>query len=535
MESPNMKKSKKLSAEAILNSLPGHVYWKDVNGVILGCNQQQAISFGFKNPKELIGKNNFEISPKPEFAEIWSKSDQEVIRTGIAKVVEEPAIINGLEVIVLSHKLPLKDDTDKIIGILGTSIDISAHKKTEQALASARDQAEIALDNIIARLPGHVYWKDRNSIYLGCNDRQAKSAGLKSRYEILGKTDYDLPWGKQADVFQAIDQQVMETGTEYSVEESGVLADGRWATFISKKVPLLDSSGQTTGTLGISFDITERKALEKEAAEVANHAKDLFLEHICGDISGPLSGIIGYAGLIKVDTKEAKIKGYAENLIASTEALGVLLESILESVREVPPSRKKFDLRTQLEHVIHFNQARAQEKKIALQLEYDAKIPHYLVGDNKRVHRIILELVGNALKFTEQGSIQVSASLAKAVDPESRQTIVKIVVKDTGIGIPKNQHDQIFTRFHRLSNAQNNASAGYGLGLAVARQFMDDLNGELYVESEPGQGSTFTCIIPLKQALLEDNTGLDGSLALRVLSSQPRPKKAKPAPIAKRG
>jgi two-component system aerobic respiration control sensor histidine kinase ArcB len=191
MESEIMKKSKVLSAEAILNALPGHVYWKNVDGVILGCNQQQAISIGFNSPKEVVGKTDFDFPGQEEFAATWVKNDQEIIRTGVAKVVEESTLIDGREVIVLSYKAPLKDENSKIIGILGISLDISEHKKIQQKLISARDQAEVALDNIIARLPGHVYWQNKKNIFLGCNDFQAKSAGLKSRYDIVGKSNYD--------------------------------------------------------------------------------------------------------------------------------------------------------------------------------------------------------------------------------------------------------------------------------------------------------------------------------------------------------
>ncbi|HEX4045959.1 MAG TPA: PAS domain-containing protein [Gammaproteobacteria bacterium] len=123
------------------------------------------------------------------------------------------------------------------------------------------------LEIIIGLMPGHVYWKDTNSVFLGCNDLQAKDAGFTSRYEIIGKTDYEMPWREQADILIKIDREVMETGTPITVEEPSKLADGTDAIFLTKKVPFYHN-GKIIGVVGISFDITKQKETEQKLQEI---------------------------------------------------------------------------------------------------------------------------------------------------------------------------------------------------------------------------------------------------------------------------
>jgi two-component system aerobic respiration control sensor histidine kinase ArcB len=154
--------------------------------------------------------------------------------------------------------------------------------------------------------------------------------------------------------------------------------------------------------------------------------------------------------------------------------------------------------------IIKLNQAKAKQKKLNLCFEYDPAIPTYLVGDPKRIQKIVLELVTNALNFTEEGSVNVSVKLAKK---EGRGLVLKIIVADTGIGIAPDKQQEIYARFKRLTPSCEGIYKGAGLGLSLIKQFVDELDGEIYVESEPKKGTTFICLIPLKEALLDDAFG----------------------------
>lgn len=253
--------------------------------------------------------------------------------------------------------------------------------------------------------------------------------------------------------------------------------------------------------------------LEKEAqqnADVANKAKAEFLSNMRHDIRTPLSGIMGFSELLKTETSEPRIKEYADNLVASSSALLSLLDEILETVRvstgDVPAQKKKFDLHQLFQHIEALYKARALEKQLKLSLIWDKTLPNFVIGDKIRIHRIILELVANALKFTNKGFVSIRVELAKK---QGRNFIMKLIVHDSGIGISQENQQDIYLQFKRLTPSYQGIYKGPGLGLYVVKQFIDDLAGEIYVASELHKGTSFTCIIPLQEPLLNDEQGVD--------------------------
>jgi two-component system, OmpR family, aerobic respiration control sensor histidine kinase ArcB len=230
-----------------------------------------------------------------------------------------------------------------------------------------------------------------------------------------------------------------------------------------------------------------------------------------------MAGIRGCTQLIRdclanspMDIK--KMLDYVQDLDTSSEALLTLLNHVLESIQAtsggLPLRCERFHLEQKLLQVLQLTQARAGQKQLSLSLHHDERIP-YLVGDGERIQRIVLELVTNALNFTDQGYVTVTTQLAKRWD---RRVIIKIMVEDTGIGIPRESQQTIFFPFKRLIPAHKGTYSGAGLGLAIIKQFIDDLEGEIYLESEPGRGAQFTCTIRLKAALL--NEGEESSQAI---------------------
>ena len=505
-----------VSLESIIAHLPGHVYWLDQNNVFLGSNDLQAKAAGFENRHEMIGKSNYDMSWRDQ-ADALNAINNEVMRTGQEYSIEEVCkTVNGKEVVYLSKKVPLLDDESNVVGILGISFDITEQKDQNNKLVEAKEKSDIALENIIAHLPGNVYWLDRNNVYLGCNTVQAASAGLKTRHEIVGKTNYDMPWRDKADAFNAVNNKVMSTGQEYSVEEIAKQANSSERVFLSKKVPLLDSKVNIVGVLGISFDITNQKEAEKkliaekERAEAANRAKTEFLENMRHDIRTPLSGIAGFAELIKNENNLDKLKHYFAQLAESSGELLRYLNEVLDTFNvasgAIPVLKKKFSFKTIVENVVKLHQTKANEKKLHLTYDVDDKIPAYLMGDHVRIYRIMLELIANALKFTSEGHISISASLAKK---DGRDIVVRLEIADTGPGIPAEKQQGLFVTFKRLTPSYQGIYKGAGLGLSIVKQFIEDLQGEVYLESELDKGAQFICLLPLKASLLNDNFGED--------------------------
>lgn len=366
-------------------------------------------------------------------------------------------------------------------------------------------ERQFTLD-LINLIPAAIFWKNKNEIFIGCNQYFADLAGINSPADIIGKTDFQLPWArKQALSYQQDDQEVIRTGkAKLNIEEALTLRDGREIVLLTNKTPLFASDGQIMGVLGIFYDITERKKTElalaqaKEQAEAANIAKSEFLENMSHNLRTPLSGIIGFSSIIKEEIQDPKLKQYADHLSDSANALLNLLNEILDIIRwtagKTPLKNKKFNLRKKLEEVVQLHRASAEQKGIDLQFTFNESLPEYLIGDSMRIYRVVLELISNAITFTSNGKVQLFAEAHKYSD---NKIVIKLVVKDTGIGIPAEYLQDIFHEFKRLTPSHTGLYQGIGLGLTLVNQLVNDLGAEIYVESEVGQGSTFTCLIPL--------------------------------------
>lgn len=379
------------------------------------------------------------------------------------------------------------------------------------------------INAIINNLPGAIYWKDREGRYMGCNQFVAQMAGFTRPEQMIGKTDFDLCWSEYAKDWRGLDLEVMRENKTYKKEETAKLADGRIITELTIKNPLYNQKNEIVGVIGTSMDITEQKKLQqdlinaRQKAEAASRAKTEFLENMRHDIRTPLTGIVGFTDIIKMESNNPQLNEYADNLVASSHALLDLLDEVLEAIRvssgEIPKLKKKFNLHKTLYHVIQLNRAKAAHKNLSLSLNFDSAIPKHVIGDKVRIHRIVLELIANALNFTDTGFVKLSAILAKR---NQRELILKIIVKDSGLGIPKDMQQEIYVQFKRLTPSYQGIYKGVGLGLAVVKQFIDELGGEIYVDSEPRNGSCFTCIIPLQEPLLDEDLGLDEELELTI-------------------
>jgi two-component system, OmpR family, aerobic respiration control sensor histidine kinase ArcB len=266
---------------------------------------------------------------------------------------------------------------------------------------------------------------------------------------------------------------------------------------------------QVIASLGSAYQNTLEQELWalKERAEHAKQVEAAFVANMRHDIKTPLSSIVVIANLLKEEIKNNKIIDYVDNLLDASHALLDFFNNILETMQitsgQLPCVEKKFNLRLILESIIQLNLAKAHEKRLSLILNYDEAIPPCLIGDSKRIYRIVLELVANALKFTAQGNVTLSAVV---IQNREQDVIIKISVEDTGIGIPTDEKEVIFEQFRRLTPSYEGNYSGVGLGLAIVKQFVADIKGEIYLESELQKGSAFTCVLSLKKDTLESIT-----------------------------
>ena len=412
-------------------------------------------------------------------------------------------------------------ETNFLDNLLSQSEKPSSEKNNKPVLPGGYHAQELHnyYDSIIACMPNNVYWLNTNCVLLGGNENLAKMFGV-TRAELVGLTYEQMSnlaqWTEgQGETFKKIEQEVMASGIpRLNIEEPPVIINNKVRYFISNKVPLYNLQHEIIGVVGISIDITEQKLAEKrlteekEKSEVANNAKTQFLENMRHDLRTPLVGIRNFANVIKNETTDPIVQNHLNGLIYSSQALLELVNEILDSLKintgEIPHLQRKFSLQKRLMDVIKLNSARASEKNIELLFEYDKTIPSYIISDPIRIHRVVLELVSNALKFTQQGIVKLTTSLAKK---QGRDLVIKICVEDTGIGIARNHQDEVFLQFNRLSPSFKGAYKGSGCGLTIVKKFLEEIQGEIYLESEEGIGTKFTCLIPVIEPLLDDDFG----------------------------
>lgn len=505
-----------INLEHIIASLPGHVYWKDAQGVYLGCNNKQANSLGFQYGHEVVGKTDFDLLKDRKKILTLQKNDKRIMVSGMPETIEEVVQINGEDKIVLSNKTPLKDEQGNSVGILGISLDITELKNNEAYLKKQIEQNQITLEHIIASLPGHVYWKDTQGVYFGCNDSQASSLGLRYGSQVIGKTDFDLPWGKDVAIsFQKNDKRIMETGIAETIEEKTQI-NGKEGVVLSSKTPLKDRNGKCIGILGISLDISARKKAEqdlilaKEIAEAANQSKTEFLRNMRHDLRTPFSGILGLAEVLAAEEsnfdKKESLSCIAESAQALLNHINEILDCIEAESGKFPILEKEFDLHLLLQDVIHLLLPSAKNKQLNFTMEVDLSVPRTVVGDAVRTHRILMNLLSNAIKFTQQGDVKLKVWCEYE---STYQLKIYFVVEDTGIGIPEDKQDIVFERFNRVTSSYSGVYPGKGLGLRMVRQFLDEINGQVKLNSVVNQGTQFIVVIPYANSLFASDGKTD--------------------------
>ncbi|MBA3660257.1 MAG: PAS domain-containing protein [Gammaproteobacteria bacterium] len=401
----------------------------------------------------------------------------------------------------------------------------SNDEQTEQLKSTIEEQrAEIfRLRNVIETLPGSVYWKDKEGIYLGFNTyslEKMQKVGLKTykyvkttehKHVRVGKTDYDFFSQKVADEYRKNDLEVMQSGQEIVKEEAITLPNGEILIQLSSKSPLRDEMGKIVGLVGNTVDISHLKKIEeelrkaKETAEKANSIKTEFIRNMEHDIRTPFNGVWGLANYLWQHEKDVKKKELLAHITNCAKELldycnGILDYSKIE-LGSLPFLERKFNVQKLIDSVVTIEAPPAKLKDLNLTLNCADNIPQILVGDSYRLQRILINLVSNAIKFTQNGEIKLTVILAKRRG--KRSVIMQFIVEDTGMGIPQEKQDLIYEKFTRISPSSKGIYKGIGLGLRIVKQFIEEMEGEVDLKSELGKGSTFICTLPFKLPLLD--------------------------------
>lgn len=400
------------------------------------------------------------------------------------------------------EKISILVGNDKWYFLLGQNIDWehSCHDYIKGQLnpASSIENEEFYLNNIIESLPQLVYWKDKNYLYQGCNKHVADLLKLNSPRAIIGKSDNDFGWDKdRIENLHKVDQLIIEKGIS-SIVEDPIPDNGITKILLTSKTPLRNKNNEIVGILGISTDITERKHMEqelynaKEAAEAATRAKTAFIANMSHDIRTPLTGVIGMSEMLKEQLNNPELKQEAILLAESGNQLLTMLNEILEDVRaenfnESDIQEETFDVHECIHDLIKLEAPTTISKHLGLECLIDSNVPQYIVSDRKKIHHILLNLLGNAVKFTQKGKVTIEV---KCLDMTESHAHIQINVSDTGIGIPDGLHNKVFERFFRIDPSYKGRYEGHGLGLHIVQSYVNLLGGHVTLTSKEGVGTT---------------------------------------------
>jgi len=374
-------------------------------------------------------------------------------------------------------------------------------------------------ESIIDCMPGNAYWLDKNCNAVGCNKNVLDMFGFKSIADFKGLTFEEMGrlgnWTPEAtESFKKDTLEVINTGkAKLNIEEPPIPHhDGKIIYFLTSRVPLFNRMGAVVGVVGISIDITERKELERnlktaiEKSEAASKAKTEFIANMSHDVKTPLSGIISISEALCSRVQE-EYRDLTQDVLQAGQHLMVFFENCIELSKlesgSIVLSKETFSLRQLLNEILNLFRPAMRAKGLAWRVDCDEKIPKRLLGGRVTLYRILLNLVGNAVKFTPQGSIAIRTELSKNSTPE--KAIIKLSITDTGIGIPVDKQKLIFERFARLTPSYQGVYEGSGIGLYIVEEFVKSMGGEIHIKSEEGKGSRFTVVVPLQIPLLADN------------------------------
>ena len=370
--------------------------------------------------------------------------------------------------------------------------DILLRKQAEGRLKENQAWLQSILDNSTSLM----YIKDPHGRYIMVNLRFREMLQLGDR-EIIGRADHEFSDPDAADHYKLLDDEVMRTGKSLEIEEV-VEHEGKRVHLLSIKFPLLDNNGRQIGIGGIATDITERVNYQQQLiaatreAHKAKEMQELFLANMSHEIRTPMNGIQGMTDLLLDTTLTGQQKEFARIIKRSVNNLLVIINDILDfsKIKAGKLTIEKIDFRLQdvLDNVKGIFDHRVKKKGLLLQVMTDPEIPDTLRGDPYRLNQIMINLVGNAVKFTEKGSVKVHVAL---LEKNAEVVTLQFSVADTGIGIPESSLPYIFEHFSQGGVDISRRYGGTGLGLAISHRLLQLQGGSISVKSAEGAGSVF--------------------------------------------
>jgi two-component system sensor histidine kinase/response regulator len=504
--------------QSFMDKIPISVYFKDKEGRLLRVSKYYLKQKGappLNSVDDLIGKTDFDLYTAEE-AKLAQEEELRIMKTGkpIIDREEETETNEGEKIYFLTTKAPLTDEKGNIIGIIGITKEVTEKKILEGKIKERLEELgnEVVsksnlLNSLLDNIPDHIYFKDEKSRFIVASKSQAEWFKASGTKDLIGKTDFDYFTREHAEPAYRDEQEIMKTGKpiEGKVEKE-THPDGRITWVSTTKIPRYDGEGNVIGTLGISRDVTENKKREEEliearaAAQKASLAKSTFLAIMSHEIRTPMNAIIGMCEILEETVLSKTQRDYLKVLREAGETLLAIINDVLDISKiecgDVEIEKSEFELDRLVEKVCDILAIKAHMKNVELIDHISPEVPVKLIGDSYRLRQILVNLISNSIKFTDEGEIVLSVRLAekeglKCKTKEKDGVCLLFSIKDTGIGIPKNKQEVIFESFKQVDSSTTRKFGGTGLGLSISKRLVELMGGEMWVRSEEGKGSEF--------------------------------------------
>jgi PAS domain S-box-containing protein len=480
--------------QLIMNNIPQSIFWKDKNGVFLGCNRGVVQDAGLTSVEEIVGKTDFDM-PWAEQAELYQADDRRVMESGdpVLNYEEPQTTPDGTRIWLRTSKIPLRDAQDKVWAVLGIYEDITERKQAEEDLRKFKLGIERSSDAIF------LTNTDGTIVYV--NPAFEKIYGYSSE-EAVGQTPRILKSGvisrEQYEHFWTtlLAKQVV------AGEIINKTKDGQLVNIEGANIPILGENENLVGFLVVHRDISERKRAEAELQQTAERLREVdrlkseFLANMSHELRTPLNSILGYTEVMLLGLSgelDPETLEDAQAIYDNGQHLLRLINDILDLAKieagRMTLNLEAVEIASLLEEVRTSSAGLLVNKPVELSVKVQEDLPT-IQADRVRLSQILNNLVSNAAKFTDAGSIVLRACRENGW--------VCLEVEDTGIGIKEADLETIFEQFRQADGSFKRRAEGTGLGLAITRHLVTMHGGTIEVRSQVGQGSTFTVRLPVQ-------------------------------------
>jgi PAS domain S-box-containing protein len=504
---------------SVVDNIPAMIFLKRATDLRYDMFNRHGAQIMGISSEQLIGKTDYDVVPAAQ-ADEFAAADRRVLAGPpgeVTEIAEEPLLTGGVTRYLTTRKVALRDEHGAATHVLGLSLDITERKQAKEVLRATAERlaaSEHFVRTVTDNLPGMVaYWdagqrcRFANRYFLDWHGLDAGQIVGAHMPDVVGAAQY-----AEGEAYVRAALAGEPQGFAGKLHWPSGEISHTWVNYI----PDVDDTATVKGFFVLVSDVTELKETElhlqevneelimaRDRAEAASRAKSEFLANMSHEIRTPMNAIIGLTRLLEEAPLAPRERGYLHKIQFATQSLLSLVNDVLDFSRveagQLVLEHASFHLQHILDSISVMLSGSAADKGIELVYDIDPSMPTELAGDPMRLQQVLLNLISNAIKFTAHGEVALIVRPAPgSARPGDHALLVEFIVRDTGIGIPREQQAHIFDAFSQADSSTGRKFGGAGLGLAICRQLADMMGGAISVRSEPGHGAEFLFSCPLE-------------------------------------